>query len=57
MSNKKIFLSLLGLTIFLGTATFFLKRFLDFDFKAYGTGILFAFIAFVIIKNRRIKKP
>jgi uncharacterized membrane protein YhaH (DUF805 family) len=55
MSKTTIFI-LIGLVIVLGTLTFCLKRFLDFDFTAYGTGILLAFIAFVIIKNGRIKK-
>jgi len=56
MSNRTMIFTLVGLAIVLGTVTFCLKRFLDFDFTAYSTGILLAYIAFVIIKRRRVKK-
>jgi hypothetical protein len=56
MINKSVIFQLIGLSVILGTISFFLKRYLNFDFKLYAGGILLGFIVYVLLKARKTGK-
>lgn len=56
MFNKSRVLQLIGLSVILGTISFFVQKYLNFDFKIYASGILLGFIVYVIFKARKTGK-
>jgi hypothetical protein len=56
MFNKSRVLQLIGLSIILGTISFFIQKYLHFDFKPYAGGILIGFIVYVILKAQKTGK-
>lgn len=53
MISKSRILQTVVLAVILGTVSFLLKRYANFDFKSYTLGILMGFIVFILLKDRK----